>query len=196
MKNEEQEKRNPWLSIWTEPRATIQQVVDGDPKLMVLILAPLAGIADALTRSNELAYSGVENFLGLVVDGGIGGYLFVFLGAYLLRWTGGWLGGTASLSSIRAASVWSSIPKITSAVLLIMLWVVFSQFSGPVEGMEVAFGLMILTLGIWSFVLSCKCLGQVQGFSAWKGLANMMLSLAVVVVPIIVIVIVVSVLSN
>jgi hypothetical protein len=196
MENEEQEKLNPWLSIWTEPRATIQQVVDGEPKLMVLILAPLAGIADALRSNNELAYSGLENLIGLVVAGGIGGYVIVFLGAYPVRWTGGWLGGTASLGAIRAAGVWSSVPKITSAVLLLLLWVVLSQLSGPVAGMEVAAQLMILTLGIWSFVLSCKCYGQVQGFSAWKGLANMLLSFAVVVVPILVIVAVAAALSN
>jgi hypothetical protein len=169
MDNEKQEQLNPWLSIWSEPRATIQQVVDGDTNMMVLILAPLAGIASALTRNSGLAYSGLENLLGLVVAGCIGGYLFVFLGAYLLRWTGYWLGGTASLSSIRAASVWSSIPAI---------------------------GLMILTLGIWSFVLNCNCLGQVQGFSAWKGLANMMLSFTVVLVPILVIWAVVAALSS
>jgi hypothetical protein len=62
--------------------------------------------------------------------------------------------------------------------------------------MEVAVGLMILTLGIWSFVLNCNCLGQVQGFSAWKGLANMMLSFTVVVVPILVIWAVVAALSS
>jgi len=196
MDDEKQELINPWLSIWTEPRATIQQVVDGDTNMMVLILAPLAGIASALTRNSGLAYSGLENFLGLVVAGGIGGYVIVFLGAYLVRWTGGWLGGTASLSSIRAASVWSSIPAITSAVLLLLLWVVLSQLSGPVAGMEVAAQLMILTLGIWSFVLTCKCLGQVQGFSAWKGLANMLLSLTVVLVPILVIWAVVAALSS
>ncbi|MBT3427801.1 MAG: hypothetical protein HN432_14415, partial [Gammaproteobacteria bacterium] len=101
-----------------------------------------------------------------------------------------------SLVSIRAAHVFSSIPMITSAVLLLLLWVVLSQLSGPVAGMEVAAQLMILTLGIWSFVLTCKCLGQVQGFSAWKGLANMLLSLTVVLVPILVIWAVVAALSS
>ena len=196
MDDEKQELINPWLSIWTEPRATIQQVVDGDTNMMVLILAPLAGIASALPRNIELAYSGLDNLLGLVLAGCIGGYVFVFLSAYLTRWTGYWLGGTASLVSIRAAHVFSSIPMITSAVLLLLLWVVLSHLNGPIAGMEIGIRLMIATLGIWSAVLYCKCLGQVQGFSAWKGLANMMLSLTVVVVPILVILVVVAALSS
>ena len=33
-------------------------------------------------------------------------------------------------------------------------------------------------------IVLCKCLGQVQGFSAWKGLGNSLLVALVLVVPI------------
>ena len=39
---------NPWVSIWTQPRATIQQIVDSDPEQSVLILAGISGFASTL----------------------------------------------------------------------------------------------------------------------------------------------------
>ncbi len=175
---------NPWIAIWTEPRATIQQIVDGDPKHLVLILAPLAGAADALTRNSELAFSSEGAFVGLALVGAVLGFVMLYVYAYLLRWTGKWLGGTGELVAIRAVYVWSSIPKIVSGMLMTLVWVVLALTPGPVAGIDIAVMLMIVTLGAWSFVLHCKCLGQVQGFSAWKGLANSLLATLAVIVPI------------
>lgn len=44
-------------------------------------------------------------------------------------------------------------------------------------------------LGVWSFVLFCKTIAEVQGFrSAWRGLGNIMLGGLLVLVPLFVIV--------
>ncbi len=37
--------------------------------------------------------------------------------------------------------------------------------------------LLEVVLGLWSFVLFLKCLGEVHGFSAWKSLAAVLLAL-------------------
>jgi len=198
MENTEQSKLNPWISIWTEPRFTIQQIVDSDPTRLVLILAALGGVADALTKQRVLAFSDAVIFAVLSLAGAAAGLLSLYLGAYLLRWTGNWLGGTGSLVTIRAASAWCSIPKILSAILLIALWVPFGTglVRTPVAGMETAIMLMMTTLGCWGLVLFCKCLGEVQGFSAWKGLANSILALLAFLVPIAVIAVLYGVLKD
>ena len=181
---EQQPELNPWVSMWTEPQATIRQILDRDPTHLVLILAPLLGIAEALTRNSALAYSSIEAFVGLVVTGAILGVVLLYLGAYLIRWTGGWMGGTASLVSIRAAYAWSSLPKILSGILLLAAWGVAALMPGPIAGMDLAVILMIVTLAVWGVVLHCHCLGEVQGFSAWKALANSILALLLGIVPI------------
>ena len=45
-----------------------------------------------------------------------------------------------------------------------------------------------LSIAIWAFVVFLKCLGQVQGFSAWKALGNVVLAVIVVVIAILVII--------
>ena len=51
MESKNRQTLNPWVSIWTKPRATIQQIVDTDPKHLVLVLVAIAGFAHALDRA-------------------------------------------------------------------------------------------------------------------------------------------------
>jgi len=55
----------------------------------------------------------------------------------------------------------------------------------------VGFGAIDLTVGIWAIVVFLKCLGQVQGFSAWKALGNVFLAGLVVIIPIVLVFLVV-----
>ncbi len=40
---------------------------------------------------------------------------------------------------------------------------------------------------VWALVIFAKCLAQVQSFSAWRALLNIMLSVTVIVVPMLII---------
>ena len=99
--------RSPWFAMWIRPRETIQRIVDTDPKRSVLMLAALSGLATSLNqrcRSNAgdtLSLS--EIFSGSVLQGPVVGLVVLYLGAFMIRLTGKWLGGTASLVTIRAA---------------------------------------------------------------------------------------------
>jgi hypothetical protein len=42
---------NPFLTIWTRPRATIRAIVDTDPNRHVLLLAAIGGVVNALDRA-------------------------------------------------------------------------------------------------------------------------------------------------
>jgi len=142
---------SPWLSIWIEPRRTIQAIVDRDPKFMVLPLAALAGIGEALDRAS-------------------------------LR---------HMLDEVRAALAWASVPMV--AALLVWLpeaWLfgrdLFTAAQPRIDANPLAFlglTLLELALGVWSLVLACKTIGQVHGFSAWRGAATMLISVLLVVVP-------------
>jgi hypothetical protein len=48
----------------------------------------------------------------------------------------------------------------------------------------IALSLLEVVLGVWTFVLLCHTIAEVQGFrSAWRGLGNVVLAGAVIVVP-------------
>ena len=48
---EEPQSLNPWFSIWLQPRATMQQILDTDPARLVLMLAIIAGFFEALDQA-------------------------------------------------------------------------------------------------------------------------------------------------
>jgi len=53
MESSNNEALNPWLSMWTKPRATIQNIVDTNPENFVLILAAISGFFTSIDRTSQ-----------------------------------------------------------------------------------------------------------------------------------------------
>jgi len=196
---------NPWVSMWTQPRATIQQIVEANPKRFVLPLAALVGFSHYLNRcSDKNAGEALEWPRIILLAGVIGpifGLVFLYIGGWLLRWTGKWVGGNASLQNIRAAIAWSGVPTLWALLLWIPALLLFGQelftketpilsASSSLSSTFLVYGLIDVVIVIWAFVVFLKCLGQVQGFSAWKAFVNGLLALFCFLSPIIVTVLV------
>lgn len=107
---------NPWVSIWTKPRATIQQIVDTDPKRLVIVLACLGGFAHFLDRASQKAMGDNLDwhiiFIIAALAGPVLGVISLYLFSALLQWTGGWIGGHATFRDLQADFAWSTVPKI------------------------------------------------------------------------------------
>ena len=189
---------NPWVSIWTQPRATIQQIVDSDPEQSVLILAGIAGFVSTLDSVRDAGLGdGIPWFYIVLICALIGSLLGIaglYVFSFLLHWTGKWLDGRASQPLIRAAGAWSQVPIIWGLLLWVPLIALFGQdlFRSGSFGLEsnpffsylVPITSIGIALGVWSLVVSLHCLAQVQGFSVWKALGNYVLVIAVVVIPV------------
>lgn len=202
---------NPWLSMWTQPRTTIQQIIDTDPRRFVLVLAALGGVPQTLNRASM---RNAGDSLGLpiilvvaIVLGPIMGILVLYLGGALVGWTGRWLGGRASFEQIRAAIAWAAVPFLWVSLLWIPELALFGEevFTTETPRLEAspALSISLLVFAIveiggvlWSLVVSWKSLGQVQGFSAWKALGNFCLAGLVFIVPLMVILFVVVALAG
>ncbi len=192
---------NPWVSIWRQPRATIRQIVASDPERYVTAIAAITGASSTLNRaSNHNAGDKLDFWqilaIGLLV-GPIAGVVGLYLGAVLVRWTGKWMGGQASTLHLRAAMAWASVPLVVAAVVWLpeLLMVGREMFTAETPRLDARPGLALLMLamfvleavaGIWAFVLNCKCVGEVQGFSAWKALGNLLLAFLLLVAPFVV----------
>lgn len=191
---------NPWISMWTRPRETIQQIVTSDPTRLVLLLAALQGISGTLDQASiNSAGDRLELptlLAAVVIAGPVLGILSLYIGAALLRWTGNWIGGQASSQHIRTAIAWSSVPIIWSLLLWIPeLWLFGKElFTSETPRLDAdvtlsfsyfGFALVEFTIAVWALVVYLKCLGQVQGFSAWKALGNSLLAILVIVVPLV-----------
>jgi heme/copper-type cytochrome/quinol oxidase subunit 2 len=202
---------NPWVSMWTQPRRTIQQIVDGDPEHLVLLPAFLTGFAQSLNRASGKSMGDDMEwpmiFLVAVIAGPIGGLISLYVGGALIRWTGRYLGGSASPENIRAAIAWSGVPVIWTLILYVPGLALFGQelFTSETPRIDASSSLMLIylvfslievTIGIWALVVFLKSLGQVQGFSAWKALGNVILSVLVIVIPLVTIVLGITALSQ
>jgi hypothetical protein len=191
---------NPWVSVWTRPRETVRYLLETDPERMVLVLATLGGISQLLdqasTRNAGDTFPATTVVLLAILLGPAIGLFSLFLGSVLVAWTGRWMGGAGSARQLRTAIAWANVPMVAGLLVWIPLVLgvgeeMFTSYTPRLEASPVL-ALMVLLLGmvgiilaIWSLVILLKGVGEVQGFSAWKALGNLLLAFLVVLVPIV-----------
>jgi hypothetical protein len=190
---------NPWIAVWTRPRHTIRHLVTYASESALLPLAAVGGVVQALDRASSRSLGDNIPFdVILALCGALGpliGIIELYLGSALISWTGRWIGGNAESDEIRTAVAWANVPLIGVFVIWILQVVLlgpelFTTLTPRLDGNAgvaltfLASGLAQITLGIWAFFILMKGLGEVQGFSAWKALGNVLLSSLAFVVPI------------
>jgi hypothetical protein len=206
MEGNEKRTLNPWISIWTKPRATIQQIVDTNSQRFVVPLICTEGFAAVLDHSRFYwrlgdKYDWPIIFARAAIIGTIIALPVLYFVAGITSWTGKWIGGKAPSRNIRAAIAWSGVPKIWALILWIPQLILFGQevFTTERPGIQanpffwfmfLSFGVIIMTISIWEAVVYLKCLAQVQGFSIWKALYNQTLA-TLVFIPVAILVIIV-----
>ena len=187
---------NPFISIWTSPRDTLKRIVEHDPEHKVLLITCLAGIVNLIgeysNKSLGDAYDVTLLLILAVILGPIFGVIGLYLGAWLIGLTGKWLGGQASTEHLRTAIAWANVPVIMVLVLFIPEFLIYGPdlfttemssivSSYPMYYSFMGFMLLELTLAIWALVILIKGVAQVQGFSSWGALGNLVLAFALIV---------------
>ncbi len=183
--------------MWTQPRATIQQIVFQTPGYLILLLA-VGGEVFRLMRQARSEYMGDEMnvpdmAIYVVIYGTVLGLVTLYLAGAMLRWTGRWLGGVATSEDLYCAIAWSKVPMLWVALLWIPQWIFFGEamFMSPTPEVDihpwlgpVRFSSMLVERGVdaWVCVVLLENIGGVQGFSKWKALLNVVLAMVVPVV--------------
>jgi hypothetical protein len=134
----------------------------------------------------------VPIFLIAAIAGPVSGIITLFVSGWLLTITGRWLGGLADGVSLRSAIAWASVIQLWAALIWIPEIALFGSEMFTTEMpildanpgyAEVLGALASLrgVLGIWGLVVYLKCIGEVQGFSAWRALGSVLLTTALVI---------------
>ena len=189
------ERLRPFRTIWTRPRETIRKIVATNPELHVVLLVCLSGIGHGLDRASLRSMGDrvpTAMILGMMCVLGPGMSLIgLWVSSHLIRWTGTWIGGTASRPHIKTAIAWGSAPAALAALLWIPYILLFGSdmFTEEMPRLEtypmlviplIALGCCEIVLGIWGAVLFCNTIAEVQGFrSAWAGVGNLFLAFVV-----------------
>lgn len=188
---------NPWLKMWVEPRKTIRAIVSYDPKYRFPVLSGIYGFPMMLHIAQNLNlgtyYTPVAVLIVALLLSVFAGMLGIIITSALLVWTGRWIGGKASFLNVRAAVGWSNIPNIVN----IVMWLVMIGYFGglafnrnfpqlPYAGGELTVVFIVFLvqfiMSVWSFFMLLFSLSEVQGFSAWKALLNVIIPSVMVVI--------------
>lgn len=188
----------PWFKILTHPRQTMRWILSDGSSGDVFLLCYLEGLAFYLMNASsngmgdDTSAMGIF-FLGMLTALGYMG-LKVYLAGGLLYWTGRWLKGAEEVDGIRAALAWSAMPNIWG----LLLWVPAFSFlqeelfttetpriaeSFPLAVLDFVFRLALILLNVYSAVLLVPTLAEAQEFSLMRSVANILLTLLVVLIP-------------
>lgn len=202
---------DPWLSMWTQPRETVRHIVQSGGDYGVLLLAALGGVAQVLDRAtsqnlgDEMSIGAI--LLAALVAGPIAGILGLYVFAWLLEVSGRWIGGRGSGSDLRAALAWGSLPNAAG----LLLWIpalalagreMFTASTPQLEAQPLLamlllpIGLIWIALAIWAFILILLAVAEVQRFSAWRALGNLLLGGVLFAVPFVVLGIVAALMTG
>lgn len=182
---------NPWGSMWTNPRTTIKAIVSHNPNYRFLLFSTLYGFVEALRGAQIFSLGSYYNFWAIVAACLILclpiGALSLSLTSLFVFWVGKLIKGQATYREVRAAVTWSNVTVIVSIFLVAATVVLFgpSFFDKNFAYQYFPKGFSILLMGIffvefalslWSFVIFIKALSEVQKFSGWMALLNVVLT--------------------
>lgn len=181
---------NPWLNIWIHPRNTIRSIVESNPNYRLVLLSAIYGF-QYLLQSAQYFSLGQGTSLALILLFAVifaipAGYITFNVMSLFYYWIGKLIKGKGSFKEIRAATVWSSVPMLVTCLIWIILMVFHgnhlfiagyeTQLTGGAAALSMALGFVQLAIVIWGLVIFLHALGEVQGFSAWMALLNVVLA--------------------
>jgi hypothetical protein len=188
---------NPWLKIWTKPRETIAEIVSVNPKSRFIILSAIYGFPFLLNTAQSLSLYVAWPLLPILIVALVlsvfAGMALISLTSLLMLWSGKWLGGLAPYLHIRAAVSWSNVPNLVNVISWLIMIAVFGAFAlspdfakraftGPELALVSVLFFAQLVSSVWSIVILITGLAEVQKFSIWKAILNIIISIVLMAV--------------
>ena len=193
---------NPLLSIWSQPTKTLAYMLEKKSVgygVVIFLLGSVGSGSIAFAATGW--FSGMPVFLSILLS-----ILLVFTGSLLgwvimtalYTWIGKWLGGTGVFSEMIHVTPTATIPSIWLAPMNFLILGIYGSrlFEVPTENLGITnlplgvyffMNLVTIGVGIYGTVISCKGIGLVHNFSAWRGLGVLAILMAFVFVASIII---------
>jgi len=185
------EHHNPWLTIWTQPRATIARIVAVNPNQSLWLLAGIYGFCSLMNMFQSMALGSALGPVGIVILAIVlapfWGWLNFSIWSVFVTWVGKWFRGMGTFKTIRSAYAWSCVPIVLNIPLWLLMVVLFGQqlflnFPDahllPQGQMMLLFAILIVkvVLAIWSLVIYLNALAEVQKFSVLRAILNVVVA--------------------
>jgi Yip1 domain len=187
---------NPLLSIWSQPKNTVQYMIDNKPISYLIFLAILSSLASGVFSFADNGF--FEDFslpvillfvtiLSILINiAGLG------LSAVIYTWLGKLLGGTGKIRNMSYAVAAGYIPTIWTMPIGIIAVILYGKnlFMQPVgdfaiTNMSLGFylfhSLILMGVSIFSLIVLSKGIGIVHDFSAWRGFGVIMIFIGIII---------------
>ncbi|MCP3965142.1 MAG: hypothetical protein GY750_16840 [Lentisphaerae bacterium] len=163
---------NPWKLMLFKPRATIQQIIDSNPGKHVITLAFLYGISLGLFgfATGHLKYNFLTILL-MISIGGLLGMVQLFIYAWFVDAFSESMRGKATRKEIRAALAWGRLPWVCGQLFIVPMSFVFMY-----KTVATVCVIVDAIIFAWSFINTVISVSQVQGFSIWNTVKNIILA--------------------
>jgi len=185
------ENHNPWLTIWTQPRATIARIVTQNPNRSLWLLAGIYGFCSLLNLFQSMALGSAMGSLGLLILAIIlapfYGYVSFSIWSWFVTKVGQWFKGQGNFKTVRAAYAWSAVPIMLNIPLWLLMVILFGHqlFMNfpdahllPSSQVLLLFIILIakVVLAIWSLVIYLNALAEVQKYSVLRAIFNVVVA--------------------
>lgn len=198
MATSEFNQTNPWLEIWKNPRKMMAERLRKDPHSWVLPLAIINGLVSGVSWVISLwtkypqagEYKNGFVIALIIILGAVLGVISLYLISWLYKVTGKWLKGKGNFTDVKCAVGWSYYPYIVAA-----LFGILNTLTVRIPFLGLLFGLISVVLMVWAFVISLKLLGEAHGFSAWRALATVFITIVLIFIVVLIIALIIPLMS-
>ncbi|MCM3745025.1 YIP1 family protein [Sporosarcina luteola] len=174
---------NPLLSIWSQPTKTLQYMLENKSVGYGFLIYLLGSISSGSIAMASTGWFGSLPLFAIVVISIILSYGGALIGwvamSALYTWIGKLLGGRGKFSDMVRITPAAAIPMIWLAPMNFLVLAVYGSrlFEAPQDysvtslplGIYFLMNLISFGVGVYGTVISCKGIGLVHGFSAWRG---------------------------
>lgn len=196
---------NPIISIWTQPKKTVQYMIDHKSMRYALLLVLLAAFSSGIM---SLADTGIFGSLSLpaILTISIGSTLLFsipawYINAIIYTWIGKKLGGTGNWREMCQVVAAGMIPMIWTMPIGIIAVIIYGRtlFATPgvfeitnmSNGIYLLHSIILIAIGIFGTVILSQGIGLVHNFSSWRGFGTVMIFAGILFVLVFIILMVV-----
>ena len=185
-----------FTKIWFSPRKILRFVNDTHHEKFLFILLFLAGVSRAFDRASIKDFGdklSLPAIIGIcVILGGLFGWISYLIYAAFINWTGKLLKGQGGTRSIFRVMAYATIPSAFGLLLLIPQIGVYGNECFMSDGDLTNAGLLgnlvfwgaytlEFILALWTLVLFVVGVSEVQKFSIWRAILNILLPVLFIV---------------
>ena len=200
------EKNNPeqiqlsdkeiFTKIWMSPRQVFKFINQNGYTKFSTILLILGGITGALNSASTRNMGDIMPLWSVLIvcliGGGVFGWLYFYIYAVLLSWTGKWMKGVGTTKSLFRMISYALIPSLLVLFTFILRIVLIGneEFQRNVDVFDSGFLITALfsfslfveiVTGVWTLVILVIGISEVQKLSIGKSIVNLILPMVLLI---------------